>query len=114
MFVKKSNGQIFGMEFTAAEKKAMNMEIQRQTAEYDLKNSRELSAIFLWILHEVLPSGSFGPTKMKKVYMSFMPELKALCERYQMTDDGDDLWLCTHKLKEYGVDLEEWDKEIGL
>ncbi len=45
MFVKKSGGKIFGAEFTAAEKKALDIEVKRQLAEYDKKHVMELDAI---------------------------------------------------------------------
>ena len=28
-------------------------------------------------------------------------------------EQGDDVWLCTYKLKEIGCDLEKWEKERG-
>ena len=47
MIIKKANGLIFGAELTAAEKKAMNMEIQRQLADYDRRNANEIAAMWL-------------------------------------------------------------------
>ena len=41
MKVKKSGGKIFGADLTVAERKALNMEIKRQIAEYDRKNKKE-------------------------------------------------------------------------
>lgn len=38
MVVKKAGGKIYGAVLTAAEKKAMNMEIERQLAEYTRKH----------------------------------------------------------------------------
>lgn len=64
MRVKKAGGKVFGADLTAAERKAMNLEIQRQLAEYDRKHANEL-----------------------------------------------DIWLCTYKLKEIGVDIESWNKD---
>ena len=26
-------------------------------------------------------------------------------------DEGDNIWLCTYKLKEIGVDIESWNKD---
>ena len=51
MHIKKSGGKIFGADLTAAERKAMNMEIQRQLAEYTRKHRLELDAMILWVLH---------------------------------------------------------------
>lgn len=45
MRVKKAGGRIFGGTMSAAEKKAMDLEIQRQLAEYDRKHLIEIDAI---------------------------------------------------------------------
>lgn len=54
MKVKKAGKRVFGAVMSAAEKKAMNMEIQRQLAEYDRKHIREIDALVLWELREQL------------------------------------------------------------
>ena len=108
MHVKKANGKIYGAQLTSAEQKAMNMEIQRQCAEYDRKNANEIDAMILWHLHEFF---GFGHDRLKKFHDSFIPAIKALCERYEMTDKGDEVWLCTKKLQDYGIDIEKWNKE---
>lgn len=41
-------GKVYGADFTAAERKAMNLEIQRQLAEYSRKHANEIDAIILW------------------------------------------------------------------
>lgn len=102
MQIKKSGSIIYGANLTAAEKKAMNMEIQRQCAEYDRKNAIEIDARVLWILYAKF---NFDLDQLREFREEFEPTLKALCERYEMTDDDDELWLCTHKLKEIGLDL---------
>ena len=107
MIVKKSGGQVFGAHLTAAERKALNLEIQRQLAEYDLKHELEIEALILWTLHDQF---GFGPIRLKRFYDGFNSALKALVRRYEL-EDTDDVWLCTHKLKEIGVDLEDWGKK---
>lgn len=109
--VKKSGGQIFGAHLTAAEKKAMNMEIQKQTAEYDRRNAIEIEAIVLWILTQ---NWDFTPSEVEQFHKEFEPSIRSLCERYEMTEMGDDSWLCTHKLKDQGIDISKWyDKEVN-
>lgn len=110
MIVKKSGGKVFGAVLTRAEQKAMDLEIQRQWAEYTRKGLLEIDAVFLWYLHEEF---GFGIERLKRVFMGFAPRIKEMCDRYDMHDESDKIWLCLHKLKEYGVDLEEWDKERG-
>lgn len=107
MQIKKAGGKIFGASLTAAEQKAMNMEIQRQLVEYDRKNELELDAIILWELHTQL---GLGPKRLKKFFDGFSDALNALVNRYEM-DISDDVWLCTHKLKEIGVDVEDWYRQ---
>lgn len=109
MFVKKSTGKVYGASLSASEKKAMDIEIKRQIADYTRCHNRELDAMILWELHEQF---KFGPKKLKRFYNDFAPAIEALVNRYEM-DESDDTWLCTHKLKEYGIDLEQWEKERG-
>lgn len=107
MIVKKSGGKIFGADLTAAEKKALDIEARKHFAEYDRKNSNEIDAVVLWVL---MSEFGFGEKRLKKFHDSFIPAVNALCERYMMEDTGDRVWLCTHMLKERGIDIEEWNK----
>lgn len=107
MRVKKASGRIFGSAMSAAEKKAMNLEIQRQLAEYDQKHLFEIDAMILWVLHERF---GFGPKRLRQYYDSFRNCTNELVKRYEM-DSGDDVWLCTQMLKRIGVDIEQWHKE---
>ena len=106
MRVKKAGGKVFGADFTAAERKAMNLEIQRQLAEYDLKRANELDAIILWQLHVQF---GFGVKRLRRFYERFKAEYLDLVKRYEM-DEADNVWLNTRKLKEIGVDIESWNK----
>ena len=66
-----------------------------------------LDAIILWELHTQL---GLGPKRLKKFFDGFSDALNALVNRYEM-DISDDVWLCTHKLKEIGVDVEDWYRQ---
>ncbi len=107
MRIKKASGRVFGASMTAAEKKAMDLEIQRQLAEYDKKHALEIDAMILWVLHEQL---GWGEKRLRRFYEHFAGEIDALLQRYQM-DNDDAVWLCTRKLKDYGIDIEQWDRE---
>ena len=109
MFVKKSkqSNKVFGAVLTASEQKAMDMEIQRQIANYTLMHNRELEAMILWTLHE---NFGFGPKRLKRFYNKFVGAVEILVHNYEL-DNSDDVWICTHKLKVYGVDLEQWEHE---
>ena len=100
MEIKRSGSMIFGANLTAAEKKAMNMEIQRQLAEYDRNNVKEITAAVLWNLYSEF---NLPVEELERFRKTFIPTIEALCERYELTDEGDDIWLCMHKLKELGI-----------
>lgn len=61
MRIKKAGGKVYGADFTAAERKAMNLEIQRQLAEYSRKHANEIDAIILWQLHAQYGFGEKTP-----------------------------------------------------
>lgn len=51
MRIKKAGGKVFGAVLTAAEKKAMNMEINRQIVEVDRRYADDIDAMVLYTLH---------------------------------------------------------------
>ncbi len=98
---------MYGAVLTAAEKKAMDLEIQRELAEYDRKHIAEIDATILWVLHEQF---GFGAQRLRTYYDAFHDRIKELVSRYEM-EAQDDIWLCTQMLKRIGVDVEAWHKE---
>lgn len=90
-----------------AVKEAMKKQIMKELADWDQKHYQELDALVLWVLHEEF---GFGEGRLKRFHDRFSKSIDELIERYVM-DDSDDVWLCTRKLKEYGIDIEEWNKE---
>lgn len=92
MRIKKAGGKVFGAVLTAAEKKAMDMEINRQIVEADRRYADDIDAMVLYTLHVHLGFGK-----------------KRLIRYYQMPDDYT--WLCKEMLKRIGVDVEAWNKE---
>lgn len=109
MIPKKAKGKVYGAVLTAAERKAMDIEIRRQYAEYTRKHSLEIDSIILWLLHDRY---GFGPERLKGFHDEFISAMDELAARYEM-EDSDNAWLCTQKLKEYGIDIEQWEKEKG-
>ena len=53
MQVKKAGGKVYGAVLTAAEKKAMDLEIQRELAEYDRKHIAEIDDD-IWLCTQML------------------------------------------------------------
>ena len=107
MLIKKSGGRIFGAQLTAAEKKAMDIEIQKGLAEYDEKHAMEIDAMILWQLHEQL---GFGKKRLERFYKKWVPAYRGLIKRYEMEEEADAIWLFTHKLKDLDVDIEALSK----
>ena len=93
--------------YTKQEQKALDREIKSQLAEYDRKNMYEVDAMVLWVLYEKF---GFGKKRLKQFFDCFNTEIKALIDRYQL-DDKDDAWICTRKLKDAGIDIEQWERE---
>lgn len=108
MRVKKFNGKPYGVEFTAAERKAMNAEINRQIAEKDEQYKEDLDAMVLYVL---MAHYGWRKKRLRRFWNAFIAEHKALMEWYQLDEPGDNEWLAHHKLKEIGVDIHQWYKE---
>lgn len=64
MMVKKAGGKVYGAVFTAAEKKAMEMEINRQIIEADRRYTDDIDAMVLYIC---------GLPEMENTIISAMP-----------------------------------------
>ena len=108
MRVKKLNGKPYGVEFTAAERKAMNLEINRQLMERDEKYKEDIDAMVLYVL---MAHYGWKKKRLRKFWNAFIAEHKALREYYLMDEPGDNEWLAHRKLKQIGVDIHQWYKE---
>lgn len=108
MLVKKIYGQIFGAQLSKKEQKALDMEIAKQTAEFNRKNELELDAIFLWAVYQVFDADK---NKLKEFYDTVGPLYSELIKHYEM-EGSDGAWLCQQKLKDIGVNVEEWSRGV--
>lgn len=109
MIVKKSAGRVIGAHLTNAEKKAMEIEIQKELAEWTKQHEKELIAL---VLRQVRRTFGAGKKKLKEFFDDFDPDINALVARYEMGEmSGDDAWLCTRELKEAGIDIDKWYEE---
>lgn len=97
-------------ELSAEQRRAMRAEIKRQVAEQMRLAEMDQEAAILWMLHEVF---GFGKKRLEKAWRLMYEETKKLREWYVL-DPDDDGWISKRKLKEIGVDLEQWYKEAGL
>lgn len=106
MVIKRSGKHIYGADLTAAEKKAMNIEIARQLGEFTRRYHTEIECIFLRELRQY----GFGETRLRRAFDHFGDDLDELITRYELGDE-DKLWLATQQLKQEGFDVEKWHRE---
>lgn len=104
---KKMKGKVFGVSLSKEEQRAMTEEINRQIAEQYKDWLVNLDAMVLWTLHTHL---GFGKKRLKRFYKAFTKQHLELMQYYEC--DGDDGSLCIHKLKDIGIDLNAWAKEL--
>lgn len=114
MRVKKYGGKVFGAELTAAERKAMDIEINRQLVERDKQYAADIDAM---VLYTLMAHYGWKKKRLRRFWKAFIEEHKALREFYQMDEPGDNEWLAHRMLKDIGVDIQQWyqeDKDNGL
>jgi hypothetical protein len=107
MFVRKLGNRVIGAELTAAEKRAMDIEIGKEFAEYDRKNTTEIDAIVLFLVAKHFDADT---EELKEFYDDFISQMEALADRYELEVE-DNPWLCTQLLKSMGVDIDAWREE---
>lgn len=86
-------------------REAMMHEINQQILAKDKAYQLDIDTMVLWTLHQCY---GWGATRLKKFYVAMMKEHLRMREFYEL----DDLYPERHKLKEKGVDIEEWQKEL--
>lgn len=87
------------------ERKEIEREIRRQTANNVKNLSLNLQAIVLWNIHEQL---GFGQKRLIEFQKTFLPLIKELQEFYMAEDAEETEFILLYKLKnEVGVDVRE-------
>ena len=107
MRIKQYRGQVFGADLTAKERKAMEMEINRQIIESDRKYKNDVDIMILYALHAHL---GFGKKRLRRFYEAFNKVHEMLIAHYEMPEE-DGTWLADWELKKIGVDVAAWNKE---
>lgn len=107
MRVKKVGSKVFGANLTTAERKAMELEINRQIVKADKEYINSIDILVLYVLHRHL---GFGKQRLRRFYEAFTAEHKKLIAHYELPDE-DNVWLADQKLKAIGVDVAAWNAE---
>ena len=95
-------------KLTAAEKRAMNAEINRQIIEKDKQYAEDIDAM---VLYTLMSHYGWKQKRLKQFWKAFNKEHTALREHYQMESHEENVWLAHRKLKEIGVDVHQWYEE---
>lgn len=96
------------LPLTNRERKALEAEINRQTAQNVKNLSLNLQALVLWQLHEQL---GFGKKRLLRFQKSFLPMIKELQGFYELENASETDFVCRYKLKnEVGIDVENLDE----
>lgn len=108
MIVLKAGSKIYGAKLTAAERKAMEIEIRKEIAISEQEHSLNTDALILYQLRKQL---GFGKKRLMRFYQNFAPVYHELLDYYEASEEGEGFWLIRKQLKEdVGIDLEEWSK----
>lgn len=96
------------LPLTNRERKALEVEINRQTAKNVKDLSLNLQALVLWQLHEQL---GLGKKKLLEFQKDFLPAIKELQRFYELENASETDFVCRYKLKnEVGIDVENLDE----
>lgn len=106
MTFHKCNGQIFKVDLTTKEQKALDEEINRQTIEAHRKFTDDFDYMILYVLHEHF---EFDPQMLKKAYDLFVDGNEALIEHYEMPDAG--VYIARREMNAIGCNVEQWNRE---
>ena len=95
---------------TSKERKAMLNEINRQIAARDEQYAEDVDAM---VLYALMVHKGWKKRRLCNFWNDFMLIHDELRDHYKMCDKGDHVWLVHQKLKEIGVDVHQWYKEVG-
>jgi hypothetical protein len=111
MIPKKMNGRVYGAYLTAAEQRAMDMEINRQIVMKDEQYEMDLDAL---ILYALMRHKGWKKVRLHNFWKDFIIIHKELRDYYQMNRPGDIEWFAHRELKAIGVDIHQWYEEENL
>ena len=102
----KCNGQIFKVELTAKEQKALDAEVSRTLLERHAEFTDDVDYMIMRILHNEF---GFGLTRLKRFYDAFVADNAALVKHYEMADAGQ--YIARKEMYAIGCNIEEWNRE---
>ena len=106
MNFKKFRGQIFDVDLTPKEQKAMEEKANQLLAVRHREFADDVDYMILHILHRHF---GFGPTRLRRFYEAFIVENEALIKRYEMSDAGT--YIARKEMNAIGCNVEQWNNE---
>lgn len=106
MRFKKFKGQIFDVELTAKEQRAMDEKINRQIIETHQQFTDDFDYMILRVLHNHF---GFELEDLKKAYHLFVEDNEALIKHYEMPDAG--VYIARKEMNGIGCNVEQWNRE---
>ena len=104
----KCNGQIYKVDLTPKEQKALDAEINRQLIEKHSEFTDDVDYMIMRILHNHF---GFGPARLRRFHEAFIADNNALVKHYEMVDAG--AYIARKEMDEIGCNIEEWNRERG-
>ena len=108
MIFKKYKGQIFDVELTPKEEKALHEKVNEQIIATHQQFVDDFDYMILKVLHDHF---GFGPQRLWKAYYHFMQGNDALVKHYEMADAG--VYIARKEMNDIGCNVEKWNKERG-
>ena len=106
MNVKTINGKVYGANLTSKEKEAIEIEVRKYLAEQAKQYEDDFDACVLYQIHAQYGKGAKA---LRSFYDGWKLIHRQLLDHYEL-DKPDAPWLFRQKLKEIGVDVEEWNR----
>lgn len=108
MIFHKFNGQIFKVELTTKEQKALDEESRRYILAKHSEFADDVDYMIMSILHNHF---DFDLSDLRRFYDAFHAENDELVEHYEMPDAG--VYIARREMNKIGCNIEKWNQERG-
>lgn len=104
----KCNGQIYKVELTPKEQKALDEESRRYILAKHSEFVDDVDYMIMSILHTHF---DFDLSDLRRFYDAFHAENDELVEHYEMPDAG--AYIARREMNKIGCNIEKWNRERG-
>lgn len=106
MNFKKFRGQIYDVELTPKEHKAMEVKANELLIKRHREFADDVDYMILHILHKHF---GFGLTRLRRFYEAFIVDNEALIQHYEMPDAGT--YIARKEMDAIGCNVKQWNDE---